>query len=102
MPGCPRCQRHDTNATGFQFQTRAGPVTRCLGCALRYPPLLRRSVGVALVVGSILVAVNHGDTLLAGTWSCSLLWKLPLTYLVPFLVATWGALTSSRRLNPSR
>jgi hypothetical protein len=25
-----------------------------------------------------------------------LLWKIPLTYLVPFLVATWGALVNSR------
>jgi hypothetical protein len=24
------------------------------------------------------------------------MWKVPLTYLVPFLVATWGALLSCR------
>ena len=45
---------------------------------------------------AVLLAINHGDVLLAGTWSPSLAWKIPLTYLVPFTVATWGALLNSR------
>jgi hypothetical protein len=47
-------------------------------------------------VGTVLVAINQGDALLAGWWQASLAWKVPLTYLVPFLVATWGALVNSR------
>jgi hypothetical protein len=43
-----------------------------------------------------LVAINQGDLLLAGRWSPALAWKIPLTYLVPFVVATWGALLNSR------
>lgn len=52
---------------------------------------LRRAVQTAVVVGSVLVAVNHGDTIAAGQappW-----WKLLLTYCVPFCVTVWGALT---------
>jgi hypothetical protein len=47
-------------------------------------------------VGSVLVAINQGDTLVAGRWDMTLIWKVPLTYLVPFVVATWGALINSR------
>jgi hypothetical protein len=47
-------------------------------------------------VGSLLVTINQGDALVAGRWDAALLWKVPLTYLVPFVVATWGALLNSR------
>ena len=50
---------------------------------------IRRSVIVAILVGSILVAINQGDAILAGSainW-----WKLAMTYAVPFLVASYGA-----------
>jgi hypothetical protein len=49
-----------------------------------------------LIVGSVLLAINQGDALLAGAWSPALLWKIPLIYSVPFIVATWGALGASR------
>ena len=68
----------------------------CLSCAVRYRPLLRRSALTALVVGTVLVAINQGTVLLQGVFPADLLWKIPLTYAVPFCVATWGALTSSR------
>jgi hypothetical protein len=63
---------------------------------MRHRPLVRRSAVVALIVGSVLLAINQGDALLAGRWEAALVWKAPLTYLVPFLVATWGALLNSR------
>ena len=34
--------------------------------------------------------------LLAGHWPSALVWKLPLTYAVPFIVATLGALGTGR------
>jgi hypothetical protein len=57
---------------------------------------MRRSFLIALVVGSILVAINQGDVLMAGRCNATLVWKILLTYLVPFVVATWGALLNSR------
>ena len=59
--------------------------------------MLRRSAVVAVVVGTILTALNQGDTLFSGQWNDALYWKIPLTYCVPFLVATYGALTAARR-----
>jgi len=70
---------------------------RCLRCTLRYWPLLRRSAQTALVVGTLLVVINQGMVLLKGTLLMALLWEIPLTYTVPFCVATWGALSNNRR-----
>ena len=50
-----------------------------------------RSVRVSLVVGTILVAINHGNVLLGGGFSADLLWKIPLTYLVPYSVSTYAS-----------
>ncbi len=69
---------------------------RDLWCALRYAPLLRRSLLMGLVVGTILVAINQGTAIAEGDFRSSLYWKVPLTYLVPFCVATWGALINGR------
>ncbi len=58
--------------------------------------MLRRSLGIAAAVGTVLVLINQGDVLLTGPRTAALLWKVPLTYAVPFLVATWSALLNSR------
>jgi len=58
--------------------------------------MLRRSFLIALVVGTILLAINQGDVLLRSEWPAALFWKVPLTYVVPFVVATWGALVNGR------
>jgi hypothetical protein len=52
--------------------------------------VLRRSLLVALVVGTINL-INQGDALL-GAQSLNLT-KLLLTYLVPYCVATYGAVS---------
>lgn len=52
-------------------------------------PVLKRSLGVALVIGTVLTAINQGDTILAG--QVPNLLKVALTYLVPLLVASYGA-----------
>jgi hypothetical protein len=55
---------------------------------------VRRSLAVALVVGSILNAINQGDALLGG--QPVVLWKLLLTYFVPFAVASYGSYAAYR------
>lgn len=69
---------------------------KCLPCAFRYWPMLRRSLLTAFVVGTILVAINQGTFIVEGDFRSDLSWKIPLTYCVPFCVATWGALINSR------
>ena len=52
---------------------------------------------IAFVVGSLLTLLNQGDILLARNWYTDLYWKIPLTYCVPFCVATFAALSNARR-----
>ena len=51
----------------------------------------RKAAITALIVGSVLIGINHGDSVLAGEPVA--LHKVLLTYCVPYLVATWGAIT---------
>ncbi len=48
----------------------------------------------ALVVGTILTAINHGDTIVIGDWPPLL--KVVLTYCVPYCVTTWGSVIGKR------
>lgn len=68
----------------------------CLWCFLRHRAMLWRSLLTALIVGTILTAINQGTVLADGEFPGELYWKIPLTYCVPFAVATWGALINSR------
>ena len=43
----------------------------------------------ALVVGTILTIINHGDTIIFGDFPP--MTKVILTYCVPFCVTTWGS-----------
>jgi len=58
----------------------------------------RRSLWVALIVGTILNLINQGDALLAGQRLDFV--KLALTYVVPYIVSTYGAV--SFRLHAAR
>lgn len=46
---------------------------------------------VALVVGTILLAINQGDIILSG--DVPPIWKVVLTYCVPFSVSTFSSAT---------
>ena len=60
--------------------------------------LVARSARVALVVGTALILLNQGDQLWSGVFPWASSWyKIPLTYLVPFCVATYGALSNGYR-----
>ena len=48
-----------------------------------------RALKVAAVVGSILVLINQGDLILQG--KLPPIWKLLLTYCVPYSVSTYSA-----------
>jgi hypothetical protein len=50
--------------------------------------LLRRSIITCLIVGAILTAINQGDRLVRGEFDVAMAWKIGLTFLVPFVVAT--------------
>ncbi len=58
---------------------------------------LVRSIKTALVIGTILAIINHGQELLTGHFSPQ--WVIPMliTYLVPFTVATYGQIQGKRQ-----
>jgi hypothetical protein len=89
---CSRCARPLSGRSSFLL---AGHLL-CTRCSLRFRPMMWRSLVTALVVGTLLVAINQGTVLLNGEFPASLYWKIPLTYAVPFCVASWGALINSR------
>ncbi len=51
----------------------------------------RRSLWVAVIVGSLLNLINQGDRIFSG--QALDLVKLALTYLVPYFVSTYGAVS---------
>jgi hypothetical protein len=49
---------------------------------------VRRAVGYAIVVGAVLIVINHGDAILSGHVDASRVLKMALTVLVPYCVST--------------
>ncbi len=60
------------------------------------PAVVRRSTKVSLIVGTILVAINHGDVLISGTIGSAIFWKIPMTFCVPYAVSTYAAVDAIR------
>ena len=94
-PLCERCQR-SLNSAVYEVRIRGESSSRCLRCALTHRPLMVRSFLICLGVGTLLVAINQGNIILRGDASMALSWKIPLTYAVPYSVATVGAILNSR------
>ena len=54
--------------------------------------IVRRSLILAAIVGTILNLIHQGDAFVAGAHLVA--WKIILTYCVPYCVATYGAVTA--------
>ena len=64
------------------------------------PATVRRAILFAVVVGTILLAINHGDAILRGDLPPARLARMGLTVLVPYVVSTLssvGALRAAAR-----
>ena len=55
---------------------------------------VRRSLMVAVIIGTVLNAINQGPEIFTGHWP--VWWKLVLTYFVPFAVASYGSFAAFR------
>ena len=60
------------------------------------PEHLRQTVTIALVVGTVLAAINHADVILRGDATTGTALKIALTYCVPFIVSNLGLLAGKR------
>ncbi|MEC7885124.1 MAG: nitrate/nitrite transporter NrtS [Chloroflexota bacterium] len=70
-------------------------------CILTSSSLVKRSAKASVIVGTLLLALNQGDFIIAGDFYTAMLWKIPLTYLVPFCVSSWGSITNAKRFSRS-
>jgi hypothetical protein len=59
--------------------------------------VVRRACLYAVVVGAVLIAINHGDALVAGDVGAGRLWKMGLTVLVPYAVSTLSSVGAMRQ-----
>lgn len=64
------------------------------------PSVAKVAVRVALIIGTVLLAINHGPALLAGSMTPERWISACLTYAVPFLVNVHGQFIG--RLTPDK
>ncbi len=72
-----------------------------LQTALR-PEIVRRSVLTALIVGSILAAINHGMEIVTLNVDTVRIFRIGLTYVVPYCVSTYSATMQELRPRPGK
>lgn len=68
------------------------------------PHHLKRTMTIALIVGSTFFAMNQFSIVVAGHANATIWVKVALTYLTPLLVSNFGVLSATRRVaahNPS-
>jgi hypothetical protein len=64
---------------------------------IAYRPHLFRTIRIALVVGTILFAINQLDVIVRGHATPFVWFKVALTYCVPFCVSNLGILVATDR-----
>ena len=89
------CVFADGRRAAYRF-ARPSVEEKCLRHALLHRRLVATAAVTALVVGTVLTAINQGNVLLDGRFPAQLLWKIPLTYTVPYCVSVFSALRISR------
>jgi len=60
------------------------------------PSVVKRAVKIAFIVGIVLAAINHGDKVMAGALTTSIVVKILLTFLVPYSVSTYSSVLAIR------
>ncbi|NIM01946.1 MAG: hypothetical protein GTN89_14325 [Acidobacteria bacterium] len=58
--------------------------------------VVRRALGYAIVVGAILISINHGDAILRGDLDATRWIRMGLTVLVPYCVSTLSSVGAIR------
>jgi hypothetical protein len=69
------------------------------------PSVVKRAAKYALIVGSILIAINHSDAIMAGQVSPGRWMRMALTVVVPYVVSTLssvGAMREARALRANQ
>jgi hypothetical protein len=67
----------------------------------RQPSVVRRALKYAVVVGLILIGINHFDSILRGDVTRARLFKMALTVAVPYVVSTMSSVGALRQRDKS-
>jgi len=59
---------------------------------------MRRARLTSLIVGTILIAINHGPAILAGQLTGERIFQILLTFLVPYTVSTVSSVATRHEL----
>ena len=59
------------------------------------PHIVKRAIKYSIVVGTILISINHGDSLLQGNIDKLKTIKIILTYSVPYIVSTLSSVQAT-------
>ena len=79
----------------------ASPMIEWLRLAA-HPATARRAFLTALIVGVVLIAINHGAAIIAGQVTRARLLQMCLTVLVPYIVSTVSSVATRRELGAGR
>jgi len=66
------------------------------------PAVVRRALRYAVIVGAILIAINHGDAILRGDVTVGRLLRMLLTSMVPYCVSTASSVEARRAFERER
>jgi hypothetical protein len=64
----------------------------------RDPSVVRRALRTMAIVGTILIAINHGEALLRGDVDGMRVFRMLLTLFVPYAVSTTSSVAALRSL----
>lgn len=62
------------------------------------PSVVKRALKYAIVVGAILITINHGDAILRGDLPDVRWFRMGLTMLVPYLVSTLSSVGTMKEI----
>lgn len=71
-----------------------------LYCTSKY--CVRRSIKVSLIIGTILALLNHFDAIINNTLTRINIIQIVLTYLVPYMVTTYGSASEAVRMTKEK
>ena len=66
------------------------------------PDVVKRGLKFAIVVGAILIAINHGGAILAGEIDSARILSMALTVFVPYAVSTLSSVAAMRHARSER
>lgn len=67
-------------------------------CLALKPSVVKRALKYAIVVGAILISINHGDAILRGELPPARLFRMGLTMLVPYVVSTLSSVGAMKEI----